>query len=71
MKQQMMDALMDGVVQNKATTVIAAGAAASPVWLPWLKYYSEIAAALLPIAGIAWFGLQAVLAVMRYRREKG
>ena len=30
----------------------------SPWWLPWLEDFSQIAALLLPIIGLAWFGVQ-------------
>jgi hypothetical protein len=38
------------------------GAAASPVWLPWLADVSQICATVAPIVGVAWllfqFGLK-------------
>ncbi len=34
-------------------------ALASPIWLPWLQTVSELAALLLPIAGLVWIKIQA------------
>lgn len=51
------ETLTDPIAQ-KATTVIAAGAAATPWWLPVLKEFSSIAADLLPIAGLVWLLIQ-------------
>lgn len=48
-------------IVDKATTVVAAGAVASPWWLEWLSNVSEIAALLLPIAGLIWLIVQVVM----------
>ena len=37
---------------------VAGLAVLSPFWLPWLEDFSKIAALLLPIIGLAWFGVQ-------------
>jgi hypothetical protein len=51
------------LIQDKTTTVIAAGAVASPWWLPSLQSISETAALLVPIAGLCWLCLQIVLKI--------
>lgn len=44
---------------NDYLTNTAAGLAViSPWWLPWLENFSQVAALLLPIIGLAWFGVQ-------------
>lgn len=43
---------------DNATTAIAAGAVASPVWLPWLQTASQVAAAVAPILGAIWLLVQ-------------
>jgi hypothetical protein len=40
------------------SNVVAAGAVASPVWLPSLQTVSEAAAMWAPIIGIVWLVLQ-------------
>ena len=45
-------------VAEKSTTWLAAGAVASPAWLPSLKGASEIASYLLPILGVIWLAIQ-------------
>lgn len=43
---------------ERSTDVIAAAGVTSPVWLPGLYEVSEVAALLLPIAGVIWLGVQ-------------
>lgn len=50
--------LMTEPATQKATTVIAGAAVASPWWLSMLKEFSQIAADLLPIAGLIWIMIQ-------------
>lgn len=45
---------------EKATNVIAAGAAVSPWWMPSLADISQTAALLLPILGCAWLLVQII-----------
>jgi hypothetical protein len=45
---------------EKATNVIAAGAAVSPWWMPSLADISQNAALLLPILGCAWLIVQII-----------
>ena len=40
------------------TTAVAAGAVASPFWLPWLQTASEVAATVAPILGLIWLLVQ-------------
>jgi hypothetical protein len=40
------------------TTAVAAGAVASPFWLPSLQTVSEAAATLAPIVGLVWLIVQ-------------
>jgi hypothetical protein len=40
------------------TDAAAAGAVASPIWLPTLHQASEFAAMILPILGALWLALQ-------------
>lgn len=42
----------------------------TPWWLPLLKSISDFSALLLPIAGLAWLGLQAMLAIRAHRRGR-
>jgi hypothetical protein len=48
------------VTIEKATNVIAAGAAVSPWWMPSLADISQTAALLLPILGCAWLLVQII-----------
>lgn len=50
---------------DKATNYVAAGAVASPWWLPSLAEVSETAALLLPIAGLLWIGVQFLVLMFR------
>jgi hypothetical protein len=45
---------------ERVTNTIAAGAVASPWWLPSLEGISQVAALLLPVIGCAWLLLQIV-----------
>lgn len=45
-------------VFDRVTTGIAAGATASPIWLPQLEEISKAAATLLPILGVVWLLMQ-------------
>lgn len=40
----------------------------SPFWLPWLEQVSKIAGLVLPILGVGWLCLQAILAILAHRR---
>lgn len=50
---------------EKATNVIAAGAAVSPWWMPSLADISQTAALLLPILGCAWLLVQIITKITR------
>lgn len=50
------------------TKAVATAAVTSPVWLPMLKQVSEIAGLLLPILGVLWFVIRAVV-YFRDRRK--
>lgn len=56
---------MKDLVLERTTTAIAAGAVATPVWLPSLKDASEVAGLLLPIAGLIWLIVQIVTKITR------
>lgn len=43
---------------NGTTNVVAGAAVATPIWLPWLTSVSQVAALLLPIAGLTWLVIQ-------------
>lgn len=45
-------------LMDNATTAAAAGAIASPIWLPWLQTASELAAVIAPILGVIWLLVQ-------------
>lgn len=47
---------------------IAGAAVTSPVWLPWLREISQIAALLLPILGVLWFVVRIAKAVKDWRK---
>lgn len=48
----------------------AVAAIASPWWLPALHQVSDVAALLLPIAGVTWLVVQIVVKIMQARRQK-
>lgn len=55
---------LDGVNNSIATAAVA-----SPIWLPWLSHTSEVAALLLPIAGLVWLIIQIVGYVTKKSKE--
>lgn len=57
-------------VTERGTDSVAIAALASPVWLPSLQQWSEVAGLLLPIAGLAWLVIQIVTHVLRQRKER-
>lgn len=48
----------------------AVAAIVSPWWLPALHQVSDVAALLLPIAGVTWLIVQIVVKIMQARRQK-
>lgn len=54
---------------EKITNWLAAGAIASPAWLPSLQDISQVAALLLPILGVIWLALQIFLKIREGRDE--
>lgn len=48
----------------------AVAAIASPWWLPALHQVSDVAALLLPIAGVTWLVVQIVVKIQQARRSK-
>lgn len=54
---------------EKTTNTIAAGAVASPIWLPALADVSRAAAMWLPILGVVWLFVQMI--VFLYKSFKG
>jgi hypothetical protein len=52
---------------DNTTAAIAAGAVASPVWLPWLEAASSTAAMIAPILGTVWLVVQIVAKVREMR----
>jgi len=50
---------------DRMTTGIAAGSLAAPLWLPWLKTVSDVAALLLPIFGLIWLVVQIATRLLR------
>ena len=61
--------LTDPIAQ-KATTIVATGAASSPWWLPVLKEFSQIAAELLPIFGVTWLLVQIFHFIVKWDKKK-
>lgn len=49
------------MIQERITNTMAAGAVASPWWLPSLSDISNFAAFMLPILGCTWFVVQIVV----------
>lgn len=45
---------------NQTTNIVAGAAVATPFWFPTLQNLSEVAALLLPIAGLGWLVIQIV-----------
>lgn len=56
---------MHDQISERITTAVATASVAAPVWLPWLKTVSDLAALLLPIFGVAWLIVQIVSKMMR------
>ena len=54
---------IDFMTYDPSTTVMAGAAVTSPWWLQTLESYSEIAAMLMPIAGVTWLVVQTVRAL--------
>ncbi len=54
---------------EKITNWLAAGAIASPAWLPSLQATSQVAALLLPILGVIWLAIQ-IFFKIRERRDE-
>jgi hypothetical protein len=54
---------------NNTTNVVAGVAVTTPWWLPYLQGGSEIAALLLPIAGLFWLIIQIMGYVFKTRKE--
>jgi len=52
---------------DKANAFIASGAILSPAWLPLLTNVSEVAALLLPVAGLVWLIVQ-IYSKVRWRK---
>lgn len=48
----------------------AIAAVASPWWLPALHQVSDVAALLLPIAGVIWLVVQIVVKIQQHKRLK-
>jgi hypothetical protein len=48
------------MTMDNTNNAIAGAALSSPWWLPGLERFSEIAALLLPIAGLVWLVVQIV-----------
>lgn len=55
---------------QQTTNVIAGAAVASPWWLPALQNFSEIAALMLPIAGLIWLMVQIITHITKYYKDK-
>ena len=47
-------------MMTNQTNAVAGAAVASPIWLPIIQNFSEVAALLLPIAGLIWLLIQIV-----------
>lgn len=56
-------------VRLNATDAVAASAATSPVWMPFVKEVSDVAAMLLPIAGLTWLVIQMVFFIKDKRKN--
>ena len=56
---------------EKTTNIVAAGAVASPAWLPVLELVSEYAALLLPILGVIWLAVQIIFKFRENKRGGG
>lgn len=57
------------MTHEQPTNVIAGVAITSPWWLPVLQGSSEIAALLLPIAGLIWLVVQTVGYIAKHNKE--
>lgn len=58
-------------IKDKATTVVAGAAIASPAWLPKLQDVSDLSALLMPIAGLIWLIVQIYTKITRAEGKKG
>lgn len=61
---------MHSAVLDKTTTTVAAGAVATPIWLPSLAELSSTAAQWLPILGLFWLAIQIVVFLYKSFRGK-
>lgn len=53
------------VMSDSFTNTTAIFAVISPLWLEWLQDISQVAALLLPVAGLAWLVIQAWSKIFR------
>lgn len=53
-----------------ANKAVIGAAVSSPWWLPLLERVSEVAALVLPIAGVFWIALQVSIAIYKFKRGK-
>lgn len=59
------------MTMDNTNHIVAAAAVASPWWLPGLQTWSEVAALLLPIAGLVWLIIQIVGYLLKRDKNKG
>lgn len=57
-------------MHERLTDIVAAGALISPVWLPSLHEWSEMAGLLVPILGGLWLVIQIVVKLDQWRRDR-
>lgn len=55
---------------DNANNIVATAAVTSPWWLPGLQTWSEVAALLLPIAGLVWLIIQIVGYLFKRDRKR-
>jgi hypothetical protein len=70
MRQQIIEIVSDGGPFHKTTLVLAGMATASPWWIDALDWIDPVAQKMLAPAGVTWFAVQIVLAVLKYRRNR-
>lgn len=57
------------MVMDRITNTVAAGAVASPWWLPKLSEVSQVAGHLIPILGVIWLVVQLLHRAANWKKK--
>lgn len=58
------------VLSDRVTTVVAAAAVGTPLWLPSIQQVSTHAALWMPILGVTWLIVQIIAKIIELRKGK-